>query len=116
MESNPNMEYRYLGPTGIKVSVISFGNWINSNDEAAKQNTIDCVKKAWDLGVNFFDTAELYGIYFLIFRIWISISSNRRSSSIIECSKTSLGRKYQDFLGSQIKYSEFKRIIKKTCH
>jgi aryl-alcohol dehydrogenase-like predicted oxidoreductase len=27
----PDMEYRFLGPTGIKVSVISFGNWVNSN-------------------------------------------------------------------------------------
>ena len=60
------MENRFLGPTGIKVSVISFGNWLNSDSEKAKQNTIDCVKKAWDLGVNFFDTAELYGMIPLI--------------------------------------------------
>ena len=60
-EEANQMEYRNLGPTGIKVSVISFGNWINSDEEKAKKNTIDCVKKAWDLGVNFFDTAEVYG-------------------------------------------------------
>jgi aryl-alcohol dehydrogenase-like predicted oxidoreductase len=30
------MEYRYLGPTGIKVSVISYGNWVNSNSEKVK--------------------------------------------------------------------------------
>ena len=51
------MEYRYLGPTGIKVSVISYGNWVNSNSEKVKQTTYNCVKKAWDLGINFFDTA-----------------------------------------------------------
>lgn len=51
------MEYRTLGPTGIKVSVISYGNWVNSNTQEAKQLTYDCVKKAWDLGINFFDTA-----------------------------------------------------------
>lgn len=60
-EEVPEMEYRSLGPTGIKVSVISFGNWVNSNKEEAKQNTIDCIQKAWDHGVNFFDTAEVYG-------------------------------------------------------
>lgn len=60
--TKPTMEYRFLGPTGIKVSVISYGNWVNSNTEEAKQLTIDCVKKAWDLGINFFDTAEVYGI------------------------------------------------------
>lgn len=61
MENKPDMEYRFLGPTGIKVSAISYGNWVNSNTDKAKQNTIDCVKKAWELGVNFFDTAEVYG-------------------------------------------------------
>lgn len=55
------MEYRNLGPTGIKVSVISYGNWVNSNSEESKNLTIECVQKAWDLGINFFDTAEIYG-------------------------------------------------------
>ncbi len=55
------MEYRYLGPTGIKVSIISFGNWVNSDTKEAEENTINCVKTAWDHGINFFDTAELYG-------------------------------------------------------
>ena len=57
------MIYRYLGPTGIKVSVIGYGNWINSNDGDAQKLTTDCVKAAWDQGINFFDTAELYGIF-----------------------------------------------------
>jgi aryl-alcohol dehydrogenase-like predicted oxidoreductase len=57
------MQYRLLGPTGIRVSVISYGNWVNSNTKEAKQLTIDLVKTAWDLGINFFDTAEVYGIF-----------------------------------------------------
>lgn len=32
-QQKPDMEYRHLGPTGIKVSVISYGNWVNSNTE-----------------------------------------------------------------------------------
>ena len=52
-----NMIYRKLGPTGIQVSVISYGNWVNSNSKEAQQLTTDCVKAAWDLGINFFDTA-----------------------------------------------------------
>jgi len=55
------MQYRLLGPTGIKVSVISYGNWVNSNSKEAEDFTIQCVKTAWDLGINFFDTAEVYG-------------------------------------------------------
>lgn len=55
------MIYRPLGPTGIKVSVISYGNWLNSNPKEAQQLTNDCVKVAWDQGINFYDTAEAYG-------------------------------------------------------
>ncbi len=32
-QNKADMEYRLLGPTGIKVSVISFGNWVNSNTQ-----------------------------------------------------------------------------------
>lgn len=60
------MEYRHLGPTGIKVSVISFGNWVNSNSEEQQKLTVACIKRAWELGINFFDTAELYGTAFII--------------------------------------------------
>ncbi len=31
------MEYRYLGNSGLKVSVISFGNWLNSNYKMLQQ-------------------------------------------------------------------------------
>ncbi|EAR82827.1 aldo/keto reductase family oxidoreductase (macronuclear) [Tetrahymena thermophila SB210] len=55
------MEYRLLGNTGLKVSVISFGNWLNSNNPDWQERTNLHVKKAWDLGINFFDTAEVYG-------------------------------------------------------
>ena len=60
------MQYRFLGPTGIKVSVISYGNWVNSNSKEAQDLTTNCVKQAWDLGINFFDTAEVYGTYSFI--------------------------------------------------
>ena len=52
------MEYRYLGPTGLRVSVVSWGNWINNAND---QLTVDSVKFCLDHGINFFDTAELYG-------------------------------------------------------
>lgn len=55
------MQYRFLGPTGIKVSVISYGNWLNSDSKDSQELTTQCVKQAWELGINFFDTAESYG-------------------------------------------------------
>lgn len=53
-----NMIYRYLGNTGLKVSVLGWGNWINGGDE--KEN-LATIKAALDNGINFIDTAEIYG-------------------------------------------------------
>ena len=52
------MEYRYLGNSGLKVSVVGFGNWVNNLSD--NQNK-ECIKKALENGINFFDTAEGYG-------------------------------------------------------
>ena len=53
------MEYRYLGKTGLRVSVVSWGNWVNNEND---QLTLDSVKVCLEHGINFFDTAELYGL------------------------------------------------------
>ena len=53
------MEYRYLGNSGLRVSVLSFGTWVNNDDEKLVE---DSVKVALENGVNFFDTAEIYGL------------------------------------------------------
>ena len=52
------MEYRYLGNTGLKVSVVGYGNWVNNENDSS---TKECFLKALEKGINFFDTAELYG-------------------------------------------------------
>jgi len=57
------MEYRTLGRTGWNVSAISFGAWAigadwGSVDEATAMETLH---RAVDLGINFFDTADVYG-------------------------------------------------------
>ena len=54
------MEYRFLGRTGLQVSVIGYGNMVNIKPEDDDLNTA-IVKRALDAGVNFFDTAEVYG-------------------------------------------------------
>ena len=62
MESDKKtqMEYRYLGRTGLRVSALSFGNWLNSNTEEDYTMTRDSVKKCLEYGINLFDTAEIY--------------------------------------------------------
>jgi aryl-alcohol dehydrogenase-like predicted oxidoreductase len=58
----PKMIYRYLGNSGLQVSVLSYGNWINSNTKETYELTRDAIKKCFDAGINFFDTAEVYGM------------------------------------------------------
>ena len=52
------MEYRYLGKTGMSVSVLSYGNWLNSNLESDYPKTRDIIQKCKEHGINYFDTAE----------------------------------------------------------
>jgi len=59
--TSAKMEYRYLGNSGLKVSVFSFGNWLNSNKQEDFDITREAIKVCVDNGVNFFDTAEVYG-------------------------------------------------------
>ncbi|CAZ82801.1 unnamed protein product [Tuber melanosporum] len=54
------MEYRLLGRSGLKVSVIGLGGWLTYGGHVEKQKGFDCMKAAFDAGVNFFDTAESY--------------------------------------------------------
>jgi voltage-dependent potassium channel beta subunit len=54
------MEYRRLGGTGLKVSVLSFGSWVTFGPQLAGNLAEDCLAAAYDAGVNFFDNAEAY--------------------------------------------------------
>ncbi len=54
------MEYRFLGKSGLKVSALSFGAWVTFNDQLDVDAAYQCMKTAYDSGVNFFDNAEAY--------------------------------------------------------
>jgi voltage-dependent potassium channel beta subunit len=53
------MEYRYLGNSGLRVSVLSFGAWVNWNTKT-EDLAYECAKAALDAGCNFLDNAEVY--------------------------------------------------------
>ncbi len=55
------MKYRNLGKSGLKVSLISLGSWATFNEQISEETAFDCLKTAYNNGVNFFDTAEGYG-------------------------------------------------------
>lgn len=58
------MKYRTLGKSGIKVSEIGFGAWTIGLDWWGKiedDQAIKMLKRAYDLGINFYETADMYG-------------------------------------------------------
>ncbi len=55
------MKYRQLGASDLQVPVISLGSWLTYSGGVEKRQAIACVHKALDLGINFFDTANVYG-------------------------------------------------------
>jgi aryl-alcohol dehydrogenase-like predicted oxidoreductase len=54
------MQYRHLGKYGVRVSEISLGSWLTYGGATDNSVANSCVKKAYDLGINFFDTANVY--------------------------------------------------------
>ncbi|GGG20288.1 aldo/keto reductase family protein [Paenibacillus aceti] len=54
------MKYRRLGGTGLKVSEISLGSWLTYGGYVERENAVNSIKTAYDLGINFFDTANVY--------------------------------------------------------
>jgi voltage-dependent potassium channel beta subunit len=60
MQEAAQMEYRYLGKTGIQVSVLSLGSWVTFHNQVGNEAAVDCMAAAYDAGVNFFDNAEVY--------------------------------------------------------
>jgi aryl-alcohol dehydrogenase-like predicted oxidoreductase len=57
------MKYRILGRTGMRVSEVSFGSWAigSSWGPVDDEESIAALRRAVDLGVNFIDTADVYG-------------------------------------------------------
>lgn len=54
------MNYRKLGKAGVKLSEIGLGSWLTYGKGVGDDASKACIRKAFDLGVNFFDTADVY--------------------------------------------------------
>lgn len=55
------MRYRRLGSSDLEVSEISLGSWLTYGVGVERERAAACVDKAFDLGINFIDTANVYG-------------------------------------------------------
>jgi len=56
----PPMQYRFLGRSGLKISVISLGGWLTHGGHTGDELALQTMKRAYECGVNFFDSAEGY--------------------------------------------------------
>ena len=54
------MKYRHLGKYGVKVSEVSLGSWLTFGNATEDETARATIEKAYDLGINFFDTANVY--------------------------------------------------------
>jgi aryl-alcohol dehydrogenase-like predicted oxidoreductase len=54
------MQHRFLGRSGLKVSEITYGNWVTHGSQVGNEIAIACVHAALDAGITSFDTADAY--------------------------------------------------------
>jgi aryl-alcohol dehydrogenase-like predicted oxidoreductase len=54
------VEYRRLGSSGVKVSEVSLGSWLTYGGSVAEEQAKACIDRAYEIGINFFDTANVY--------------------------------------------------------
>ncbi|AMM20694.1 aldo/keto reductase [Frondihabitans sp. PAMC 28766] len=54
------MEFRYLGNSGLKISELTFGNWLTHGSQVENDTATQCVRAALDVGISTFDTADVY--------------------------------------------------------
>jgi aryl-alcohol dehydrogenase-like predicted oxidoreductase len=54
------MRFRYLGNSGLKISEITYGNWLTHGSQVENDIATQCVRAALDEGITTFDTADVY--------------------------------------------------------
>ncbi len=55
------MKYRRLGDSGVRVSEVALGSWLTFGASVDQESTTRCTRRAIELGINFIDTADVYG-------------------------------------------------------
>lgn len=54
------VSYRYLGRSGLKITEITYGNWLTHGSQVENDTAKACVRAALDVGITSFDTADVY--------------------------------------------------------
>jgi aryl-alcohol dehydrogenase-like predicted oxidoreductase len=77
------MQYRNLGHSGLKVSEISLGSWLTFGGVVADMEAKRCIHRAYELGVNFFDTANAYNKGAAEIVLGQALAGTERSSVVV---------------------------------
>ncbi len=54
------MDFRYLGNSGLKISEVTYGNWLTHGSQVENDQALACVRASLDCGITTFDTADVY--------------------------------------------------------
>ncbi|MBO3088148.1 aldo/keto reductase family protein [Cellulomonas dongxiuzhuiae] len=54
------MHFRFLGNSGLKISELTYGNWLTHGSQVENDTATACVRAALDVGITTFDTADVY--------------------------------------------------------
>ena len=77
------MRYRHLGRSGLQVSEIALGSWLTYGNATESSQAEACIDRAYELGVNFFDTANAYAGGAAEEVVGKALSKYRRSSYVL---------------------------------
>lgn len=107
------MHYRQLGPSGLKISALSFGAWVTFGKQIGDAAASKLLHTAYDAGINFFDNAEAYadGQAELVMGAILKKAGWRRSSFLVS-SKVFFG--WEDDKPNQSGLS--RKHIVEACH
>jgi aryl-alcohol dehydrogenase-like predicted oxidoreductase len=74
------MRFRRLGNSGLKVSEISYGNWLTHGSQVEEDAALACVREAMNVGITTFDTADIYANTAAETVLGKALASERRES------------------------------------
>lgn len=74
------MEHRHLGASGLRISAITYGNWLTHGSQVENDVAVSCVRAALDAGVTTFDTADVYANTAAESVLGVALRGERRQS------------------------------------
>jgi len=77
------MEHRFIGNSGLKVSALTFGNWLTQGGERDRRIAERCIATALELGITSFDTADTYANGAAEECLGAALSGKRRESLVV---------------------------------